>query len=250
MSAIIIYLQVGNVDRVLINYYLNKMVGNKNIMQTKKKGIFPIWQIVIAFFFLGGALSLIFVHIYSFAGAGLSRDPAMWGVFGDYYNLIFSIMNTAITGLLTYAVYSLQRKRDKWEHDRDLWEQHFLTLQETPSLIFFSHNGNTYKLYNMGKGTANNVIFAKQEAEKQDINKPTIKAYSIPPNCYLEIEEWTQQAHKLYAYYESVAIAGEQPKAYLTLCESDQNRQILDDGIIKFLRDNADRKPGILLGHL
>lgn len=221
----------------------------KGLGQERNKGVFPVWQIVIASLFFVAALILIFVHIYSFAGISLSKDPSMWGVFGDYYNLIFSIINTAITGLLTYAVYALQRKRDKWEKDRDLWEQQFLAFQEIPSLIFFSHDGNTYRLYNMGKGTANNVIFANHEMNKTDLNKP-IKAYSIPPNCYLTIEEWTQKANKLYAYYESVAIAGEAPKTYLTLCDGDQNKQISNLDIVEYLHEKADRQHGIRLFHL
>jgi hypothetical protein len=220
-----------------------------NCLKPKRKDIFPVWQIVFACIFFVGAFVLILVHIYTFAGSSLSKDPSMWGVFGDYYNLIFSIINTAITGILTYAVFSLQKKRDKWEHDRDIWEQRFLTIQETPSLIFFSHDGDTYVLYNMGKGTANNVIFANHELNKAELNRP-VKSYSLPPNCFLEIRQWTKLAHRLYAYYESVAIAEEAPKTYLTLCEKDQNKQIIDPMLVEFLKANADRQPGIKLGHI
>lgn len=220
-----------------------------NTLVKKEKGIFPAWQIFTAFSFFAVALVLVIFHIITFAKTELSKDPTMWGVFGDFYNVVFSIINTAITGLLTYAVYALQKKRDMSDKHRDLWEQKFLTLQETPSLIFFSHDGESYRLYNMGKGTANNVIFANHKANSAEIGPP-IKTYSIPPNCYVEIEAWTQNAHRLYAFYESVAIAEEKPQRFLTICVGDQNQQIKDDKITAYLNDKADRQPGIKLGTL
>jgi hypothetical protein len=212
----------------------------------KENGIFPTWQILIAGAFFLTAMVLITLHVIKFSSSGLSNDPANWGVFGDYYNVVFSIINTAITGLLTYAVYILQKKRDSSDAHRDLWEQKYLMLQETPSLIFCSHDGQSYRLYNMGKGTANNVIFANHKADSVEIGRP-MKAYSIPPNCFLAIETYTRNAHKLYAYYESVSIAGETPRYFLTRCISDQNQQIEDEGLISYLKEQAERQSGMYL---
>lgn len=220
-------------------------------MKTLKKDtkIIPPVILAIAVTMMIAAIIFIGTHIFTFSGSGLSKDPDKWGVFGDFYNASFSLINLAITGLLTFAVFRLQRKRDEWEQNQKDWEKAYLIIQETPSLIFASHNGESYRLYNVGKGTANNVIFANWEMDKKDINKP-VKAYSIPPNCYLETEKWTTSANKLFVYYESIAIAGETPKTFLTKCDGDQNIQIEDEDMVEILKGRADREIGIKLKHL
>ena len=202
------------------------------------KPFLPSWVKVILMVLGLGLLFLIIIYPFKLGHLKISTNPADWGVLGDYYNFIISSINTIAVIILSYAVYKAQLKRDEWE-------QKHLELQEKPSLIFVAHEGEYYKLYNMGKGTAHKLIIGKVRSNSRAIEDPPYKAYSIPPGGHIVVN-WATNAAVLYAYYES-----EKDIPYLTKCQGDVNEEIAQtqDGqnILIYLKEKAKRKEKITL---
>jgi hypothetical protein len=202
------------------------------------KPFLPKWAKAILIILALGLLFLIVIYPLKLGHLKISTDPTAWGVLGDYYNFIISSINTIAVIILSYAVYKAQIRRDEWE-------QKHLEVQEKPSLIFVAHDGQYYKLYNMGKGTAHKLIIGKVMSGTDVIENPPYKAYSIPPGGHI-IVNWATNAAVLYAYYES-----EKDIKYLTKCKEDVNEEISmtqeGQNIMKHLKENAQRKEKITL---
>lgn len=203
----------------------------------KNKSFIPQWlRILLLFVGLVLLFAIIFYPI-KLGYLGISNNPNNWGAFGDYYNVIISTINTIAVLILSYAVYRDQIRRNKWE------TQH-LELQEKPSLIFVAHEGKYYKLYNMGKGTGHKIVIGKISSDKNEIEIPSYKAYSIPPNAHI-IVDWATGAKTLYAYYEN-----EKKAKFLVKCEGDINEEVCGEEattVINYLNANAQRKDRITL---
>jgi hypothetical protein len=191
--------------------------------------------VIILVFWL---LIMTMSYVINFWGFRISKKPSDWGAFGDYFNFLISAVNTGAVIILSYLVYKAQVTRD-------LWEQKHLSLQEKPSLIFVAYQGQFYKLYNMGKGSAHKLIIGRIVMAAQVIENPPYKAYSIPPGGHIVVD-WATNSRVLYVYYEN-----EKKEQYLTKCEGDVNEEIglTDDGhnIIVFLKQQAQRKDQINL---
>ena len=238
--------------------------------QEEKEWLLSGWEIfiLIAVMIIPGWF--VWEHYEMFSKTSLSKEPGDWGVFGDYYNFIVSTINLIVTVFLTYVLLRLQRARDTWEKKRDRWERAFLLSQEKPSLIFVSatediddalgkRTRHSYRLYNMGKGTAHKIVFAFKPLRLErhpeitnefNIKLPTCKGYSIPPGAYLTHSIFRGGAHRLYAYYEDNPVEGQKANRYLVCCEGDVNIEIKNEKLAKFINDEAKRTRGLSLGTL
>src|SRR5687768_8271321 len=87
--------------------------------------------IIIIFTF---AVVASFFHIKTFINLNLlnpnlSKNPADWGVFGDFYNIVINSISTIIVAILSLVVFKAQQHRDDWERQ-------YMAMQETPLLRF------------------------------------------------------------------------------------------------------------------
>lgn len=76
---------------------------------------FPGWLITVIIIAAIALVLLLFAYPLKLAKFGLSDDPAHWGQFGDYYNMLISIINTVAVIVLSWLVYSEQVRRNNWE---------------------------------------------------------------------------------------------------------------------------------------
>lgn len=188
-------------------------------------------RLIKRFWLLITLLVLLFGGLYflKFHGS-LSSNSSVWGDSANYFSFVTTLV-------LTLVVIRLQIKRDHWE-------MRFTELQMTASLIWVPYNKEYWKLYNMGKGTANKIIIGKEE-ENLEIVSPTYHAYSIPSGGYLKVD-WADAAEILYALYED-----DTHSIRLAVCKGDENYHMADGvqktRIMKFIRENATRKEKLQL---
>lgn len=157
---------------------------------------------------------LLFSVPYFFTFHHLSKIHSDWAEFATYFTLLVSIINTIVISVLSYLVWQSQISRDKFEKS-------YIEAQEKPAIVFlWAKELNTegyWKLYNMGKGVALNIIVAERNKDNKEFKNPR-KTYTLPQGGSIKII-WFKRPWELGAVYYDIF---NQP--YNSVCIHDETK--------------------------
>ncbi|HYF32811.1 MAG TPA: hypothetical protein VD993_16920 [Chitinophagaceae bacterium] len=153
------------------------------------------WVIGIS---IGAILTSLLVYYSNFKDAELSSKTQDWGAFGEYLNLIISLVNTIIIGYITYLLLDLQSA-------------------EYRPIVIFAVDPIKVRWYahNVGKGAALNLVIARNG--EGNVWNDAKKCYSLGPNEKFYIG-WFQGAGRIIANYSDMF----QNNTYTSICQGDE----------------------------